>query len=252
MKRSSKEAARQTTTDEAKLDLYLRRAFAIAAPHVVDGKVHFSALDEKALDEKLEEGNKSEDILIAQIPDSNAEALEWDRFGSIQLQEAYESSLKSANVIRGKLANDIRMDHPLPVGLRHFLALILDRRVKEPQNPKNRPKLAHRDLLLKAIGILLRDEFKLTIGAQQLTLAKQSEMPIRGATIAAAALYGLGCTEITLQQALKIVAKKKVDPTELIEAGIIDEPDAPILLVPRPHFSEEAPMIKALRFLNRK
>lgn len=264
MKRSNKKAVPLAASDEERLCLYLRRAFAIAAPHVANGDVHFTSLYKTALDKELEKGAKSEEISIVQLPDGNAHALEWDRYGAIQLKEAYESSLKSANTIRSKIANDVRIDRPLPMGLKHFLALLLDRQVKEPSNPKNRPTVAHRDLLLKAIGILLRHEFNLTIGATHQTLDKQSEWPIRGATVAAAAIYGLGCRRITPEQALKIVAKSSVDPTGLIEAGVINAADAPILLHPAPTSELQVttnhkndiewrdPMKRALQFLNRK
>jgi hypothetical protein len=92
------------------------------------------------------------DQVVEPLPGCDAETPDWDMYGAIQLKEIYESALKSANSIRRKIATDLQMDKPLPMGTKNFLALLLHRQVDEPRKPSNRPPVQHRDLLLKAIS----------------------------------------------------------------------------------------------------
>ncbi|NOX73970.1 MAG: hypothetical protein GXP03_10245 [Alphaproteobacteria bacterium] len=140
--------------DYETVERYLRRAFAIAERHVVDGKVHFAALDHAALDAELVQSDTTPDLLAVPHLESMDARSEWDRIGAMQLLASYVASLRSANIIRARMAYWLRAGQPMPAGHRNFLALLLERKVSEPKNPKNRPRETHRNILLKSIALV--------------------------------------------------------------------------------------------------
>lgn len=252
MTRSNKKVTPLVVTDGEQLELYLRRAFEIAAPHVVDGKVYFAELDHAALDTKLVQSIQLTDLFLGPRDKLIDTKPNLDRAGTFQYLASYQASLRSANIIRARMSDYLRANRPMPTGLRDFLVLLLERRVAEPKNPSHRPSESHRDMLLQAIALVLKDNFKLKMGANKATMKKTFAVPLRGATIAAAALYGLGCEGLSSDQAIKVAAMKKLRTSTLMDMGLIGRIGDPVHLSPRSSSCDENQMKRAFRFLNRK
>lgn len=221
--------ATRLTGDELLLSC-LHYACAVAARYIEDGSIYVPQLDADL------------SLLETEVVPFSIEGgvAARRRFAGYQfaetrthvLFEIFHSGPKIARVLLRRIAYNIANDVPVPYEARVLAGRVLEGTLELPKRPASRPDDVHRDTLLVALAKRLHQTAGYPVAGSPATFVRGKPVPIRGCTIAAAALSAYKI-RVDAARARKIAEKASSllsavrDPGELTRPALIswDVPD---------------------------
>lgn len=204
---------------EDKLGLAVWYALSIVRPWVKDGQAYIPYIDPtmKAVTQRFKPVRE----IVGNAPPAEAKFVgyEVDDTTLEGWAKLFASSPRAASYIRNAITSNLLFNRTLPPGLLVFSCHLVEGAVREAEGRRHRPPETHRNTLLLGTARKVSSVFSIELGAASVTYQKSDEAPIRGCTIAAAALYGVGVTRIAPKTADDICRKINSLPVEEAEAG---------------------------------
>lgn len=233
-----------------KVARYVKRAFALAEQFVNNGKVRIAVLEDPITDlaDMFETRKLGPRRLDGEFPFGPPK----EEVGALDWIASYEKDAETAQKLTNAAVLCLRMGYNLPPSFRTFLALILDDQLNFPGSKGGRPTTFHRDTLLQFIALQLVSDFGLNKGASKETIKAAASPPITAASVSGAALYALGCRDLTLDQSNNLVYLADLLGPEIQKLYRLDDSFKLILADPRPKNGGRRPLVVALERLGMK
>jgi hypothetical protein len=141
----------------------------------------------------------------------------------------FQRSKNAADTLLERIAVQVIFMRPLPPGLALFLAKHLQGNVDRPTSTATKPTLVARDTLLSAAAKQVSDETGKSLSFSKTRQKRGDTIPIRGCTVAAAALHAFGI-HVSPSRAVDIVFKAELPVERFEKAGFTNRPIVRALL----------------------
>lgn len=202
---------------------HLQRAIQMVEPWVKDGVVAIPEIDETAIPISARFTPIFE--MRGYIAEGNwtFAGFEIDDLDFFEWVHLYRVSVRAADTLLENLSTQVIFGKPLPKGLADFLALYLRGEIEGPNVPKTKRANTERDTLLAATAKRVSASSGLDLGFSKASYDRKGDTPIKGCTVAAAALHAFGI-RISATRAVDIVFKTEL-PVEMFEkSGFTSRP----------------------------